>query len=217
MSDGSESSWPAELVGDPVEIAPLLLGGMLLHGGVAMILTEVEAYGGDQDPASHAFRGRTPRNAPMFGPPGHLYVYLSYGIHRAANIVTTPDGVAGGVLLRSGRVVAGLELATERRPGIVETRLARGPGNLGRCLAFSLDDSGSAITCLPSATNFDLAAVDPALVRFIPHAGDDLAVSHGPRVGVGAAQESPFRFWLAGDPTISTYRRARDSPGGTTP
>ena len=110
------------------EVAPTLLGAVLRHGEVAVRLTEVEAYEGANDPASHAFRGRTPRNAVMFGPPGHLYIYFSYGIHWNANVVCGPDGAASGVLLRAGEVIDGVEVARSRRGRSASTDTpTRGP------------------------------------------------------------------------------------------
>ncbi|HEY0644916.1 MAG TPA: DNA-3-methyladenine glycosylase, partial [Nocardioides sp.] len=102
---------PGWAEGDPLEVAPRLLGSVLTLGGVSVRLTEVEAYAGPDDPGSHAFRGRTARNSVMFGPPGHLYVYFIYGMHHCANLVTGPEGEAGAVLLRAGEVVAGLDVA----------------------------------------------------------------------------------------------------------
>jgi DNA-3-methyladenine glycosylase len=120
-----------DLLDGPVEqVAPTLLGGLLRHGDVVVRLTEVEAYGGASDPASHAFRGRTARTEVMFGPPGRLYVYFSYGMHWAANIVCGPDGTASGMLLRAGEVVEGLEVARSRRGRAADRDLARGPGRL---------------------------------------------------------------------------------------
>ena len=111
----------------PVEqVAPTLLGAVLVHGDVAVRLTEVEAYAGPADPGSHAFRGRTPRTEVMFGPAGRAYVYFTYGMHWCMNVVTGPDGTASAVLLRAGEVVEGVELARERRNGARDRELARG-------------------------------------------------------------------------------------------
>ena len=117
-----------DLSAPATDVAPLLLGATIWHGPVAVRLTEVEAYTGLDDPASHAFRGPTPRARVMFGPPSHVYVYLSYGMHRCVNLVCSPDGVASAVLLRGGRVIAGEEDARLRRGGVPENRLACGPG-----------------------------------------------------------------------------------------
>ena len=136
----------ADLLGGAVhEVAPLLLGSVLSHAGVSVRLTEVEAYGGADDPGSHAFRGRTRRNAVMFGPPGHLYVYFTYGMHHCANVVCGPDGEASAVLLRAGEVVSGHDVARDRRPGSSDRDLARGPARLCRALAIDLSVDGSSL------------------------------------------------------------------------
>ena len=119
-----------------------LLGRELTAHGVTVVITEVEAYGGIEDPASHAYT-RTARSEIMYGPPGRLYVYRSYGIHHCANIVTGPSEIAAAVLLRAGRVVDGLELAQTRRGGVAERQLARGPGNLAAALGITLADRGA--------------------------------------------------------------------------
>ena len=189
---------------DPLEVAPDLLGRILVHatdaGTVAVRLTEVEAYAGRDDPASHAFRGATPRTAVMFGPPGFLYVYFVYGMHWCANLVTGDDGEASAVLLRAGEVVGGLPLAMARRPAArTSHQPARGPAALTKVLAISGVDSGS-----------DLCATESA-IRL--HAGPGSAprpsarrVATGPRVGVIAAAERPWRFWLPSEPSVSAYR-----------
>ncbi len=179
---------PAWAEGDPLEVAPRLLGAVLSHGGVSVRLTEVEAYAGPDDPGSHAFRGPTPRNAVMFGPPGHLYVYFVYGMHHCANLVTGPDGDPGAVLLRAGEVVAGLDLARGRRPGSKDRDLARGPARLCRVLGLHLADNGIPV---------DLEAGD-----------SPSSISTGPRVGLRHAADRPWRFWITGDPTVSSYRPA---------
>ena len=125
-----------------LEVAPRLLNAVLRHGEVAVRLTEVEAYDGANDPGSHAYRGRTRRNAVMFGPAGHLYCYFTYGMHVCCNVVVGPDGDPGAVLLRAGEVVDGLETARERRPGSSDRDLARGPARLCRALGIGLEHDG---------------------------------------------------------------------------
>ena len=189
-------------------MAPDLLGLVLEHetadGLVAVTLSEVEAYAGSIDPASHSFRGRTGRNAVMFGPPGHAYVYFTYGMHFCANVVCSPPGVATGILLRAGRVVVGEELACGRRrfDSVRSPRdLARGPARLCQAMAINRSQDGE-----------DL--LDPASkLRLRGAVGDERAaepaqIEAGPRVGVSQAADIPWRFWLAGDPTVSPYRRA---------
>src|SRR5215217_2588813 len=137
----STDNGPGDLVdvlsGPVLEVAPRLLGAVLRHDGVALRLTELEAYDGAHDPGSHAFRGQTPRNTVMFGPAGHLYTYFTYGMHHCANVVCGPEGTASAVLLRAGEVVDGLELARARRGSSPDRDLARGPARL--CKALGLD------------------------------------------------------------------------------
>src|SRR3954463_2055001 len=133
---GKRQLIPRSFYDRPVlEVARDLLGAVLVCGDVALRLTEVEAYAGGHDPASHAFRGPTPRNSVMFGPGGHAYVYFTYGMHFCMNLVCGPDGSASAVLLRAGEVVAGLETARARRPGATDRDLARGPARLTKALA----------------------------------------------------------------------------------
>ena len=133
-----------DLLADPLTVAPQLLGSLVTAHGVTIRLTEVEAYCGESDPASHAFKGRTPRNNTMFLGPGHLYVYFTYGMHYCMNVVCWPDGRAGGCLIRAGEVVDGEEIARERRPCVVRSRdLARGPANLTKTLGITKDADGS--------------------------------------------------------------------------
>jgi DNA-3-methyladenine glycosylase len=194
-----------------LQVAPELLGCVLEHqtadGLVAVELTEVEAYAGDTDPASHAYRGKTARNAVMFGPPGHAYVYFTYGMYFCANLVCLGDeGSASAVLLRAGRVIEGEELARSRRTRgttVVPFRdLARGPARL--CLALDIDRSqDGADVCVPDS---------PLRMRW-PEAGttarsEEKRIATGPRVGVSSAAEVPWRFWWEGDPTVSAYRAA---------
>jgi DNA-3-methyladenine glycosylase len=219
-----------------VEVAPVLLGCVLEHetaeGLVAVALTEVEAYQGAADPASHAYRGRTARNAVMFGPPGHAYVYFTYGMHFCVNLVCQPEGTASAVLLRGGRVVEGVPLATARRargraakgessggdpamhpPGsggaaaVAYRDLARGPARLCQALGIDRAQDGADV-CEPGS---------PLRVRWPDQQGNGAGeaagrpdrtagISQGPRVGISAAAERPWRFWLTGDPTVSVYR-----------
>ncbi|MFF0285587.1 DNA-3-methyladenine glycosylase [Streptomyces sp. NPDC005262] len=191
------------------EVAPQLLGAMLTHetpeGTVSITITETEAYSGAADPASHAYRGRTPRNAVMFGPAGHLYVYRSHGLHWCANIVTGTDGIATAVLIRAGRVIEGEELARKRRGSKVESpRLARGPGNFCQALGITSEHNGTDLLTGASVTLSEGEPVPAALIRV------------GPRVGVSKAHDWQHRFYLAGDPTVSAYRlspRAKPSAG----
>jgi DNA-3-methyladenine glycosylase len=184
---------PALLGGPVLEVAPLLLNAVLRHGDVAVRLTEVEAYAGPDDPGSHAYRGRTPRTTVMFGPPGHLYCYFTYGMHVCCNVVCGPEGTPSAVLVRAGEVVDGLELARERRPRSSERDMARGPARLCRALGIDLSHDGT-----------DLVAGPVTLTLAEPPT--DVAV--GPRVGLRHAADRPWRYWSTGDPTVSTYRPA---------
>lgn len=185
----------ALLAGDVLDVAPRLLGASLTHAGVTVRLTEVEAYAGPDDPGSHAYRGPTPRTRVMFGPPGRLYAYFSYGMHVCANVVTGREGTASAVLLRAGQVVDGVELARERRATTRERDLARGPANLCRALGIGLDLDGTDLSRGP--------------VRLVLAAAPDPGrVSTGPRVGLRGAPDRPWRFWLTGEPTVSAYRPA---------
>jgi DNA-3-methyladenine glycosylase len=190
----------ASLAGPVEPAARGLLGCRLVANGVTVRLTEVEAYAGTGgDAASHAYRGRTRRNEVMFGPAGHAYVYFTYGMHWCLNVVTGVAGEASAVLLRAGAVVDGLDLARARRPAVRrDVDLARGPARL--CAALGIDGG---------AYGADLLAGGP--IRLEPPAAPvpPAAVRSGPRVGVTGAHDVPWRFWLAGDPTVSAYRRHR--------
>jgi DNA-3-methyladenine glycosylase len=183
------------LLARPVlEVAPLLLGATLRHGDVACRLTEVEAYAGADDPGSHSFRGPTARNAVMFGPPGFLYVYFTYGMHWCANVVCGPQGAASAVLLRAGEITDGLEIARARRASARADRdLARGPARLCQALAIGRTDYGH-----------DLSQPPLTLTPAAPAAD----VRTGPRVGLREAADRPWRFWLPDEPTVSPYRPA---------
>ncbi|MEV4563180.1 DNA-3-methyladenine glycosylase [Nonomuraea sp. NPDC049419] len=188
------------------EVAPDLLGRVLVHGSVAVRLTEVEAYGGPgEDPAAHTYRGKTPRNAVMFGPPGHIYVYFTYGMHFCANLVCLPEGSGSAVLLRAGEVVEGVAEARARRSAgrpVADRDLARGPARLAVALGLLREHNGldAVLDGSPagrprqSATVLAGRPADPATIR------------SGPRTGVSTAKETPWRFWIDGDPSVSPYR-----------
>jgi len=183
------------LTGPVLEVAPRLLGAVLRRGEVAVRLTEVEAYDGPNDPGSHAFRGMTPRNAVMFGPAGHLYVYFTYGMHYCCNVSCGPDGHPSAVLLRAGEVVEGIETVRTRRPRSTDRDLARGPARLCQALAIDRDDNGT-----------DLAS---GRIRLEPTDPPPGPVATGPRVGLREAADRPWRFWLDGEPTVSRYTAAK--------
>lgn len=188
-----------------LEVAPELLGCTVTHAGVTVRLTEVEAYDGGNDPGSHAFRGQTARTATMFGPPGGLYVYFTYGMHHCANLVCGPAGTASAVLMRAGEVTAGVDLARERRGAagsrLPDRDLARGPARLVQALGLTRADDGTQTTA-PDSVVLVRAAATPAT-----------DVRTGPRVGVsgtgGNGGRFPWRFWLANEPSVSVYRPAK--------
>ena len=157
-------------------------------------LTEVEAYAGEADPASHAFRGPTPRNTVMYGAAGRVYVYFSYGMHNCVNLVCSPPGTASAVLVRAGRVVSGADEARARRGDVADAALARGPGNLAKAMGVTLEATGTTLWDGPLRWRPRVAAT----------AG---AARCGPRVGVSRAADIAWRLWLDGDPSVSTYRR----------
>ncbi|MGW6500396.1 DNA-3-methyladenine glycosylase [Nonomuraea angiospora] len=258
------------------EVAPDLLGRVLVHGPVAVRLTEVEAYGGPgEDPAAHTYRGKTPRNAVMFGPPGHLYVYFTYGMHFCANLVCLPEGFGSAVLLRAGEVVAGIDEARARRtsPGTTRTSpgtgpaspgagpastgtgpaslsdgpassgdgrtstgtgptgssraasgrvipdrdLARGPARLAVALGLLREHNGlDAIAGASFVADIaDIADEADQRLTGIPHGAaamleglppEAASIRSGPRTGISTAKDTPWRFWIDGDPTVSPYR-----------
>lgn len=180
------------------EVAPQLLGGTISVDGVTLRITEVEAYlGVGIDPGSHAYRRKGVKNATMFGSPGHLYTYFTYGMHVCANVVCSPEGAASAVLLRAGRIVEGIELARARRStSRVDADLARGPARLTAALGITLGDDG---------TDLAIGRIRVELPRV------HVAFEQGPRTGVsgpGGEPTFPWRFWIPGEPTVSPYRRA---------
>lgn len=198
------TSWYARSVHD---VARDLLGAYLVRrrpdGDVTLRITEVEAYGGADDPASHAYRGPTARNRSMFGGPGRLYVYRHLGLHHCVNVVCGSVGDAGAVLLRAGEIVAGADVARGRREAVgvcdSERQIARGPARLAVALALDLQDDAVGVT-EPTGPTVVHLPVDP-----LPR-----TIATGPRVGVGGAGADPqlfgWRSWLVDEPTVSSYR-----------
>jgi DNA-3-methyladenine glycosylase len=203
---------PAAFYDRPVlDVARDLLGCLVETGSgperVTVRLTEVEAYAGPDDPGSHAFRGPTPRTEVMFGPPGHAYVYFSYGMHWCMNLVCGPAGVASAVLLRAGEPVrpddadeqeALVRLIDQRRPGVRPIDVARGPARLTMLLGVDRSFDGADVT-------------DPqGALRVLPGSSvPDDRVRRGPRVGLSVAVERPWRFWLDGERSVSAYRAGK--------
>jgi DNA-3-methyladenine glycosylase len=195
----------ATLLERPVlEVAPRLLGCVMSHrvgtgagtATVAVRLVEVEAYDGANDPGSHAYRGRTRRNAVMFGAPGTAYVYFTYGMHWCMNVVCAEAGRSAAVLLRAGEVVEGAVVARARRGERVSDRdLARGPARL--CAALGVDGSCNGAALLDPDGELRLVSGEPLAPEM---------VSSGPRVGLSAAATRPWRFWISGHPCVSSYR-----------
>ena len=221
---------PREFFARPsTEVAPDLLGCVLWHaspaGLVAARLVEVEAYRGPIDPASHAYRGKTARNAVMFGPPGYAYVYFTYGMHYCVNLVCQPAGHGEAVLIRAGAVIDGADLARRRRYGLPdadadgkaavaaaagpsarqrERDLARGPGRL--CQALGIDRSlDGADACAPGGS----VGISPPLAFGQPEVSANGAIRTGPRVGISRAADRPWRFWLADEGHVSAYKSLR--------
>jgi DNA-3-methyladenine glycosylase len=180
---------------DAREVAPELLGKVLVHGRRAARIVEVEAYCGGEDPASHAYRGPTPRNQVMFGPPGHLYVYFTYGMHWCANAVCGPEGTASAVLLRAGAPLAGVAEMFAARPAARRERdLCSGPAKL--CQALGIDGT---------ADGTDLVRGGGVVVL------DDGTPPPEPpgvsaRIGLSAGRQHPWRWFSPGDPNVSRTR-----------
>jgi len=179
-------------------VARALLGRALVHDGpqgrVAGRIVEVEAYRSAGDPASHAFRGPTPRNRVMFGEPGHAYVYFTYGMHHCLNLVCEPAGQAAAVLIRAFEPLAGAHVMRARR-GVEESmRLGRGPGCVAQALGIDRSHDG-----------LDLSAGPLFIAQAPPQLGSHRIVA-GPRIGIRVALERDWRFWLAGHPCVSASR-----------
>ncbi|MHC0431389.1 DNA-3-methyladenine glycosylase [Streptomyces sp. O3] len=185
-----------------LEVAVDLLGRTLVRrtpdGPIELRITEVEAYAGPSDPGSHAYRGRTARNGVMFGPPGHAYVYFTYGMWHCLNVVCGPTDTASGVLLRAGEIIVGADLARQRRQSARNDReLAKGPARLATALDVDRALDGTDLCAGPDTPLAVLAGT--------PTPSDQ--VRSGPRTGVsGEGGVHPWRFWVANDPTVSPYR-----------
>ena len=198
---------------DPRLVAPDLLGLVLRHGDRAGRIVEVEAYCGTEDPAAHTYRGRTARNATMFGPAGLLYVYRSYGLHWCANVVCGREGEGVAVLLRALQPLDGLEAMRSdrsrgRRPGalpLADRDLCRGPGRLTQALGIGGEHDGA-----------DLLAGDRD-VRLLDDGWRPARVEQGVRVGITVAADRPWRWWVAGAREVSrgAARRPASPRGGT--
>ena len=202
-TESSPLPLPAAFYDRPsAQVARDLLGCRLTDGAVTVRLVEVEAYAGTADPASHSFRGQTLRNAVMWGPPGRLYVYFTYGMHWCMNAVCGAAGEPSAVLLRAGEVIAGADEAAKRRPGVRPVDRARGPARLARLLGVTGEQNG-----------LDLTAPNPVLTLTAGESVAEADVRTGPRVGLNprlaAATEWPWRWWIADSPAVSTFR-----PGG---
>jgi len=180
------------LAADALVVAPYLLNKVIVHGERAARIVEVEAYQGAEDPASHAYRGRTARNATMFGPPGLLYVYFTYGMHWCANVVCGPEGSARAVLLRAASPLEGLCAMRKARPRARAVEdLCNGPAKL--CQALGITGAANGVDLLGDG---ELRLVSDGV-----EPPDEPAV--GPRVGVAAGAELPWRFWVPGSPSVS--------------
>ncbi len=202
MRDGSDVQYSdinrSDLDGDPVQLAPQLLNKVLQsRDGAGNLrsgrIVEVEAYRGGDDPASHAYRGETPRTKVMFGPSGFLYVYFTYGMHWCANVVCQPVGVAGAVLIRALSPLDGVESMRLARPAARRDRdLCNGPAKL--CQALGIDGDSNGIDLL-NATSMVTLLDDGTLPPALP--------AVGPRVGISVATNEPWRFWVDADVNVS--------------
>ncbi|EGC97898.1 3-methyladenine DNA glycosylase [Burkholderia sp. TJI49] len=182
------------------EAAPQLLNKILAAAdGRAGRIVEVEAYAGAIDPAAHTYRGRTPRNATMFGPPGHLYVYFTYGMHWCCNCVCGPAGAGTGVLIRALEPLRGIERMRAARPPRVSDRdLCRGPARLTQALG--IDGAQDGIDLVSAGDGF--AIVDDGT----PPPAEP---ARGPRIGIRVGQDLPWRWWVPGNRHVSGVVRHR--------
>jgi DNA-3-methyladenine glycosylase len=192
-----------DLEAGPLRVAPYLLNKILVHGDRAGRIVEVEAYHGSDDPASHAYRGRTPRTAVMFGPPGFLYVYFTYGMHWCANVICGPEGQAAGVLIRALDPIAGVKEMWEARPAArLERDLCNGPAKLCQALGITGADNGADLLAAPSRSG----SATGGLVRLLDDGTPPpRRPGRGTRIGIKVATEKRWRFWVPGNPSVSRF------------
>ena len=186
----------------PRVLARALLGRVLVHddpraGRLAGLIVETEAYAGAHDPASHAYRGETPRNRVMFGPPGVAYVYFTYGMHHCFNVVCGAVGQPSAVLVRALEPLLGLAAMRRRRAGVEGARVARGPGSLARAMGLDLRLDGADLTR------------GPLWIADLPPRRLGRRIGRGPRVGITRAATFPWRYWLIGSAAVSAGPRLR--------
>lgn len=183
---------------DPLEVAPELLGKLLVAGERAGRVVEVEAYRGSDDPGSHGYRGVTPRTAVMYGPPGHLYVYFTYGMHWCANVVCGTDGTCGAVLIRALSPVWGLDQMRAARPRARRDRdLCNGPAKL--CQALGIDGRHNGVDITRAELGVELRDDDHPTLRHCTSTRIGLAEGKG--------HDLPWRFYVPGDPNVSATPR----------
>ena len=224
-SSGAKPLSRSLLESDPVLVAPQLLGKLLRRGPLLARIVEVEAYRGSLDAASHAFRGRTRRNATMFGPPGHLYVYFTYGMHFCANVVCWPEGEAGAVLLRALAPLSGLEEMAEGRFGVGAAARVPGSGQVvlparkRETAPFRPQDlcSGPAKLCQAfgldrAADGYDLISGHEGVALLDDGTAPPAPPAVGARIGLAAGcatRDEPWRWWIPGDLNVSGPRTTR--------
>jgi DNA-3-methyladenine glycosylase len=194
----------SDLEGNPVKLAPWLLNKVLARGDRAGRIVEVEAYHGANDAASHAYRGLTPRTAIMFGPPGFLYVYFTYGMHWCANVVCGPEGEAAAVLIRALAPLAGVEEMWQARPAArLERDLCNGPAKLCQALGITGADNGTDLLASRRRARPSGSAATGAVRLLDDGTPPPRRPGRGTRIGIREATDKRWRFWVPGDPSVS--------------